>query len=249
MKFIRIIIFSLLLVSFSNLKAQNTTINSELGILVGPVFMQTDYGESGNFKSSTSNVGIDFGVAYVADFSDSRYQSNAFAWLADHMKVRAELSFSKVNLEHDGINIEEGTENSINQFKGMTGDVKLFNIGFFGEWYFMSITKSSSKIQPYFLTGLSYSSAKSSVSFGDAGIPDVYYPLDDNFASSDSNSGISFNLGLGLRYKLEDIDLVAEGRYQSFLSDEIEGLDPDIAGNKNNDSQVLFKVGAIFHLN
>lgn len=248
MTFFRIIIFSLLLISFSCLKAQNTIINSELGVLVGPVFMQTDYGEAGNFKSSSSNVGIDFGVAYVADFSDSRFNSNAFSWLADHMKTRVELSFSKVNLEHDGVNVEEGSEASINQFKQMKGDVKLFNIGIFGEWYFMSITRSSSKIQPYFLTGLSYSSAKASISFGDAGVPEIYNGV-GNFASDDKNAGISFSYGLGLRYKLDDIDLVAEGRFQPFLFDEVEGLTPTVGGNQNNDSQVLFKVGAIFHLN
>jgi opacity protein-like surface antigen len=244
MKFIKSLLLVIILISFSNLNAQKTVVNNEIGVFLGPVFMQTDYGESGEFSSATNNVGVELSIAYIMDFTDSRYNSKTFAWLSDHMKAGIELSFSKVNLEHNNAPVEEGSAASIAQFKGMTGDVKLFNIGTFGEWYFMSLTRSTSKIQPYLLTGLSYSSAKSSINF-DSGIP---YNLED-FANDDKNNALSFSYGLGARYKLNDLDIVVEGRFKSFLSDEIEGLEPQGPGNKNNDSSVSFKIGTIFHLN
>jgi len=247
MNFIKTVFTVIVLSSFINLKAQNTIINNEIGVFLGPVFMQSDYGESGSFSSASSNVGMDFGIAYIADFSDSRYTSKVFAWLSDHMKTRLELSFSKVKLEHDGIRINEGTQTQIDQFKGMKGEVKFLNFGGFGEWYFKSLTRSASKFQPYLLTGISYSSAKSSVSFDPTvGLPSVYTA--DRVVTG-SNNGISFTYGLGARYKLDDVDLIMEGRLQPFLSDEIDGIDTDISADENNDSLVIFKIGAIFHLN
>jgi hypothetical protein len=242
MKFIKNTIAAIILVSFLNVNAQNTIIDSEIGILVGPVFMQTDY-----LTSASSEVGIDFGVAYIADFSPSRYKSKALTWIANHMKTRVELSFSKVKLQHD-INELEGSELKISQFEGMRGDVKILNFGVFGEWNFLSLTKTASKVRPYFLTGISYTSADSSVSFdSNVGLPSVYTAQDRLFL--DKNNAVSFTNGLGLRFKLLDVDLVAEGRFQSFLSDRIDGIDTDISDDKSNDAQVLFKIGAIFHLN
>lgn len=244
MKFIKGIIIAIILASYIDTNAQdsaikNTIITNEIGVFLGPVFMQTDY----LTESTNTGTGVDFGVAYIADFSNSRYKSKAFAWISDHMKTRVELSFSKVNLEHDDV---AGPES--NRFKAMTGDTKLFNFGVFGEWYFMSLTKKALKFQPYFLTGASYTSAKSSLSYDiSLGLPTVYTTADRLFI--EKNSAVSFTNGLGFRYKLDDVDFVAEGRYQAFLSDRIEGIDTDLSDDEHNDSQVLFKFGIVFHLN
>lgn len=247
MKFIKSTVIAIILVSFFNVSGQSTSIKHEIGILLGPTFMQTDYGEADNFKSASSNKGVDFGIAYVADFTESRYKSKIFNWLSQHMKTRVELSFSKVKLQHDEARILENNELVNNQFRGTTGDVSMFNAGIFGEWYFMSLAKKS-EFQPYFLTGMSFSSAKSSMNVSDFGLPSVYTPTKDKLFLG-SNSALSFSYGLGGRYRLDDVDLIFEGRLQTFLSDKIEGIDTNIPGDKNNDSQVLFKIGAIFHLN
>lgn len=249
MKLFKTLLIVFLFISFANTNAQSSTVvNSEVGVFLGPAFMQSDFGESGEISSSSSNVGFDFGVAYIMDFTKSRYDSKFLTWMSEHYKQRFEISFSKTDLEHDGAPIENGSDLSIAQFEGMTGEVKLFNIGAFGEWYFINLNKASSKLAPYFLTGISYTSAKSSFNFEDGIINSPYNILTD-FSSDDKNTTISFTYGLGLRYQLKNVDLVAEGRFQAFNSDDIDGLAPATTGNKNNDSQVLFKIGAIFHLN
>ncbi|MCF6350148.1 MAG: hypothetical protein L3J23_03835 [Flavobacteriaceae bacterium] len=235
--FLGIIILSLSL----SIKAQNETIiNSEIGILFGPVFMQTDY-----LTDSSSKAGVDFGVAYIANFSPSRYKSKVLSWIVDHVKARVELSFSRVKLEHDLNRIENLGLNS-NQFEGMRGNVKLFNFGVFGEFNFLSLLKTKSKVHPYLLVGGSYTSANSSVIFdSNVGAPPIY----TNSLFLGKNNVASLTSGLGLRFKLTDVDLIAEGRFQSFFSDRVEGIDTDVIGDENNDTQILFKIGAVFYLN
>ncbi len=249
MKLFKTLLVAFLFIAFINTNAQNTIVNSEVGVFLGPVFMQTDFGESGEFSSDTNNVGFDFGVAYIMDFTESRYNSKFFTWMSEHYKQRFEISFSKTNLEHNNAPVESSNEVTAAKFKGMTGEVKLFNFGGFGEWYFMNLNKTSSKLEPYFLTGISYTSSKVSFDF-ENGNPynAIDFSSNSNDLSNDMNT-ISFTYGLGVRYKLDNVDLVAEGRLQSFNSDDIDGLTPQGSGNENNDSQVLFKIGAIFHLN
>jgi opacity protein-like surface antigen len=233
------IVISLFFLLTTNAQKSSTILNSEIAVLVGPTFMQTDYGGS--------NSGIDFGVAYIADFSESKYENSGFfTWLADHTKTRLEISFSNVDLEFDSDFTESGTEAA--KFRGMTGNVKQFNVGIFGEWYFKSLLQNyNSKFQPYFLTGISSTSADVSIDVGNAGLPSIY---NDNNLFVGNNSAISFTYGLGARVKIDNnFDIIAEGRFQPFLSDEIDGIDTDIAGDDSEDTQSIFKIGAVYRFN
>jgi hypothetical protein len=254
MKYLKNILLITVLFSLLSINAQdkatdrskNLVIISEVGIVLGPTFIQSDYGENDDFSSDTANSGIGFGAMYVADFSASRYKSKFLSFMTDHMKTRVELSFTKVNLEHTGAVIEEGAQ--ADRFRAMKGETKIFNIGVYGDFHFLSLTKSKSNFQPYFSSGLVYSSVS----------PDVVSPQDQSLLPTafqnlgddlDTQSVISFAYGLGTRYKLKDVDILVESRFQAFLSDKIDGIDTEIPGDKNEDSLVLFNVGVVFHLN
>ena len=58
---------------------------------------------------------------------------------------------------------------------------------------------------------------------------------------------ISATGSAGVRFGLEMVDLVLEGRYQYFFSDKVEGLyAPDDPANKNNDTMVSINLGVIY---
>ena len=44
-----------------------------------------------------------FEFAYIMDFSDSRFVSKFFQGLADHVKQRLQISYSKIKLQHNPI--------------------------------------------------------------------------------------------------------------------------------------------------
>ncbi len=245
MKVLKFIVFLFFVFSFYLLKAQNTIVNSEVSVFLGPTFFQGDFGEAGNFKSSTANVGMGFEFAYIMDFSDSRYKSRFFQTLADHVKERLQFSYTKIKLKHNPIPISN-TSPQYTNFKDMYGETKIISFGIVSEIYIFSIAKEEYKLEPYFALGLASNLANPTVSSSST-LPTIYTTGNQKIFNKKQNS-LSFIYGLGARYRLDDVDLVLEGNMHSFLSDRIEGLDPEIPGDKNNDSMVSFRFGAVFHL-
>jgi hypothetical protein len=244
MKNLKITFLLGLILSSSFLFSQNMVINDEVGIFLGPTFMQTDYGEAENFSSTMNNTGFGFGIAYIADFSNSRSNSGFGRAFSQHVKLRAELSYYKANFAYDGLPVE-GTNSETARFKAMEGTTKLLNLGLFTEVYIFNLNNES-KLQPYFLGGISYSSANPSLKSSLA-YPSIYLPEEENIFMEKQNV-FSLTGGLGTRYKLDDIDVIFEYRFNAFMSDRIEGLDSDFSGDKNNDAQTIFNLGIVFHL-
>ncbi len=230
---------------FSSLNAQNTIVNSEIGVSLGPTYFQGDFGEADNFKSSTANVGIGFDISYIMDFSDSRYRSPFLTKLADHVKQRLQISYSKIQLEHDPIPVSSTSTQYLN-FAAMQGETKILSFSTSSEIYIFSIIKKQYKLEPYFTLGIGYNIASPSISSSLA-IPTVYTTGYQKIFI-DKQIALSFIYGAGTRYRLKDVDLLFEANMQSFVSDKIDGLDPNVTGDKNNDSTVSFRIGAVFHL-
>jgi len=224
-------------------KAQNS-INHEIGVFLGPSFMQTDYGEAEQFKSSINNTGFGFGIAYIADFSDARLNSTLGRAFSEHVKLRAELSYMKANFAYDGRPVDNPSVEQ-NRFKAMEGSTKLLNLGLFTEIFVFNLTEDK-KLQPYVLLGASYTSVRPSLK-SSLPYPSIYLPEEDNIFMEKQNV-FSFTGGVGTRYKLDEVDIVFEYRFQAFMSDRIEGLDSDISGDKYNDAQTIFNIGIVFEL-
>jgi len=246
MKNFKYVFLILIFLSVSSIKAQSTIVNSEVGVFLGPTFFQGDFGVAENTKSSTSNVGMGFEFAYIMDFSDSRYQSKFFQNLAEHVKQRFQISYSKIKLKHNPIPVSN-TSAQYPNFEAMTGETKIFHFGIVSEVNIFSIVKRPYKLEPYIALGVASNIASPSIS-SNIPLPTVYTTGSQKVFNNKQNA-ISFIYGLGTRYRLDNVDLVIEGNMQSFLSDRIDGLDPEIPGDKNNDSSVSFRIGAVFHIN
>lgn len=251
MKYIKLILLVLFVIFLTPTRAQSTIVNkstivnSEVGVFLGPTFFQGDFGEAGNFKSATTNVGVGFEFAYIMDFSDSRYKSPFFQYLADHFKERLQLSYTKIKLKHDPIPVSN-ISTEYTKFEDMYGETKIISFGVISEVYLFSIIKKQHKLEPYLSLGLASVFANPTVS-STSTLPSIYTSGNQKIFNEKQNA-LSFVYGLGTRYRLNDVDLVLEGNMNSFLSDKIDGLDPGISGDKNNDSMVSFRFGAVFHL-
>lgn len=245
MKNFKFTFFLLLIFTLTITNAQNTLVNNEVGVFLGPTFFQGDFGESGNFKSTTANVGMGFEFAYIMDFSDSKLKSRFFQNLAEHVKQRFQISYSKIKLKHDPIPVSNTSSEYLN-FGAMVGETKIFSIGTVSEINIFSIVKRPYKLEPYIAIGVAYNMVTPSIS-SSLSLPSVYTTGSQKIFNTKQNA-ISFTYGAGARYRLDGVDIVLEGNMQSFLSDKIDGLDPEIPGDKNNDSSVSFRVGAVFHI-
>jgi len=246
MKITKYIILLLLILGISlSSKAQgNLTIDNEVGVFLGPTFMQTDYGEAKQFKSSINNTGFGFAVAYIADFSSSRLNSGFGRGFTEHVKLRGELSYTKANFAYDGKPVEDANSEQA-RFMAMEGSTKLLSFGVFTEIYFFNLADDK-KLQPYLLMGGSYTSVKPTLKSSLA-LPSIYLPEEEN-VFLDKQNVFSFTGGVGTRYKLDDVDILFEYKYNMFFSDRIEGLDADFSGDKHNDGQTIFNIGVVFHL-
>ena len=246
MKTIKSVVLVIFILVFTTLKAQNTTIiNSEVGVFLGPTFFQGDFGQADNFKSSTANVGMGFEFAYIMDFSDSRLKSRFFQTIADHVKQRFQISYSKVKLKHIPVPVSNTSTEYLN-FKAMTGEAKTLSFGAISEIYLFSIIRQQYKLEPYLSLGIAYNIAKPNVS-SSLTIPSVYTTGSQKIFN-ERQTTLSFSYGAGARFHLDNVDLVIEGNMQNFLSDRIDGLDPEVPGDKSNDSMVSFRLGAVFQI-
>ncbi|TDO84145.1 hypothetical protein EV143_101590 [Flavobacterium chryseum] len=234
----------------------------EVGIIFGPVALQSDYGERHNLDTNLGNTGFGVGIVHFLNFSAN---NNRESFFTEHFKVRTELSFSKVNLQNFGEWVEKTPPTlAVLQLRAMKGSSTVINIGSQLEFSFMKIhdfENTTGAFSPYVSLGLagSFYSTKVSSSLGQLGDPAVTYPKyltpsdGRQFGFSNENGvALSILTGLGIHYKLSEMsDLMVEGRFQAFTSDWIDGINANkdiYTENKSNDWQFWFNVGYVYYL-
>ena len=91
-----LIIFSfLLLFNFG----YSQVLKHEIGISVGAVSIQSDYGESGNFASTYGNVGFEAGLSYYVSFGEYQKRWNDKTdFLKSHFRAKLATEYLKSNL-------------------------------------------------------------------------------------------------------------------------------------------------------
>jgi len=242
----------ILLISI-NSKAQD--LKSELGIITGLTSMQTDYGERGHFGSSYANTGFGSGGVYYLSFDNIRKRWNDKTTnLKDHIRLRIELSYMQANMIHRG-RYTQGNSSFTKKYNAMKGKSQIFNYGLQFEYTLFNISDQRT-INPYVSAGFlgNANTPKLESTLGDIKtntnlVPSVY----DNGIHLDKNNSTAIILGIGTRmrpksYNNKSIYLI-DFRWQRFNSDNIEGLTPQIDGNKFNDWLLFISIGYIFNIN
>ncbi|MCB0460304.1 MAG: outer membrane beta-barrel protein [Flavobacteriaceae bacterium] len=262
MKFSLKLIALITLFSFSGLFAQRN-LSHEVGLTFGPIFMQTDYGQANHLPSSTpTSFGIS--LSHYLSFYGSNYNwRNGSSYFSDHFKLKTDFSFyTNSDLEHKGEYAK--LQNDLGaRLRAMTGTTKLWDVGMQMEYYFKNLEdygllfNDNDKFAPYVSAGLHFSKFTPTLTTTHNGGDYVNNPegtlpgpwqVDAVFLEPDTT--FSLTLSAGTRYKLGDVQLVLDARWQYFFSDRIEGLDAphELSGSKHNDTLIFLSFGAVYDL-
>lgn len=233
--------------SFSQIKALH-----ELGVIVGPVSMQTDFGERHHLPSSVLNIGYGVGIVYYLSANPKRsYWNQRGNPLEDHLKLRFEFSYMQDKLVQRGRYIEGNSAQAI-LLRGVISDVKLINGGVQMQYSIFSASDNRF-LEPYISFGGMYTSYKPHVTsiLGDIEadpslLPNAYHGAVHNAGGTTG----SFTLGAGTTYTTEsDLKFIMDFRWQRFIKDDIDGLTPLLSANKYNDWLFYLNFGVAFKLN
>ncbi|OYU84965.1 MAG: glutamate dehydrogenase [Flavobacterium sp. BFFFF2] len=231
---------------------------AEYGFFVGGFSLQSDYGAREEFSSSYANMGYTIGGFYYLNFAySSNYNYSSSGYFGDHFKLRAELSFSKTDLQHYGKYVD-GSKNSVmaRQLRAMHGTTSIADLGLQLEYFPTSIrdfTSSIGVLRPYFTGGIhgDYYIPKVESDLGNINTPLTTPEKYFGGLSNATNFTYSLSFGGGLRYRLnEAIDLFLDARYQYFFTDWIDGVSPNsilYPENKSNDTLVLLNFGYVYY--
>jgi hypothetical protein len=255
-----LILTFLLLIGFANGAVAQYGFSHEVGVIVGPVALQSDYGVRHDFKTNSGNVGYGIGIIHYLNFS-YKAECNCYTpetYFNDHFKLRSELSYNKTELQHFGEWVE-GDPNDLwtQQLRGMRGSSSITNIGMQLEYFPLSIrdfTATIGSLAPFISLGgqFSFFDPEASSTLGELNTP-LTTPI--KYAGATTNEGgtvWSVVGSVGTRYKLTELsDLMVDLRLQYYFSDWVDGLKPDPAvytENKANDWNVWFNFGYIYYL-
>lgn len=257
----------LLILGFNDYSSAQFGLSSEVGIIMGPVAFQSDYGERYDFSTNVGNTGIGIGIVHYMNFSYSAgcscYTPETF-W-NDHFKLRSELSYSYTKLEHFGRWVDNDNGSlGVQQLRAQYGSASVLSAGMQLEYFPLSIrdfTATVGSFAPFVSAGAHYNyfnpSAKSTL--GPLGLEQTTFPKyltpsdgKPNGFSNDPESTWSIVSSVGARYKLSPLsDLMVDLRFQYYFSNWVDGLNPNpeiYKENKANDWLVWFNVGYIYYI-
>jgi hypothetical protein len=259
--------FLFLLVSINAIKAQGG-FSHEVGLIVGPVAFQSDYGERHDFETNSGNTGFGIGLVHYLNFS-FRADCNCYTpdtYFNDHFKFRTELSYNRTKLNHFGkwVTPEKvATQYDAAQLKAMEGSTSVANIGMQIEFYPWSIrdyTANPKGYGPFISVGgqFSFYSPEVHSTLGKLDATTVhpkYWAASEGEPHGYTNNGgsvWSVVSSVGTRYKLTPLsDLVLDLRAQYYFSNWVDGLNPNpikYPENKFNDWNIWLNFGYIYYL-
>ena len=256
------IYFLILALAFGGLNAAFAQFgfSHEIGVIVGPVAMQSDYGERHDLSTNAGNTGFGIGLVHYLNFS-YKAECNCYTpetYFNDHFKVRTELSYSKTNLQHFGKWVEDSrTSVTAEQLRNMRGSTAITNIGMQLEYFPLSIrdfTATTGSLAPFVSLGAQFSHYNPEASSTTGPLTVINTPIKYRDAfTNDSGTVWSVVASVGTRYKLNEMsDLMLDLRFQYYFSDWVDGLRPNpdrYSENKANDWLIWLNVGYIYYLN
>lgn len=223
----------------------------EVGVNLGIVSFQSDYGVRKNFPSSYGNMGFGAGLNYFLSFNNKKqYWNDRGNWIENHFRIKLELSYAKVNFENRA-DLNGGSAQQVALIKGITGSTKLLNFGGQIEVNIFNMMDYRN-LEPYLSIGGFYSTYTPEMesAFGDISNTSVRPTAYLNGIFLEEKNVPSFSFGLGARYHLNDnTKMIFDFRWQRFLSDKVDGLVPQLSANKYRDWLIYPNVGLAFDLN
>ncbi|WP_066222442.1 THC0290_0291 family protein [Formosa haliotis] len=221
----------------------------ELGVLVGPVQMRSDFGLRGDKDTNLGNIG--FGAGIMLDINPMDWGSRR-DYVYDHFKLRFDLSFNKTTLKHYGKYVDsDSNSDDANKLRAQRGEAKNTSAGVALEYYPLSLRNffyHFFDFSPYLILGVQYTFAQPGANTTDPDL--IYSPWAPGSVKTESFYTSAINTGIGVRYKVSDYsDFLFEAQFQFFNSDWVDGLNHQLEYNKKNDSLIWFNFGYVYYLN
>lgn len=242
--------FYITILFYSFFSYSQTDSSIEFGLSTGVSVLKTDYFEEEGFINDlTENSGLMLGViAYFNVFNNSKSELS-HNWANQHLKLRGELSYQRANLNHYNI-----ASNS--PLKNMHGVASILNLGTVMEYYplslpdFITINK---KTRPFISLGIFADYSKPSVELDTGDWENNPSLLIESYRGEalnvDSKLALSLLFSGGIRYNFnENSALLFDIRWQSFSTDYIDAIKPEVSGNKHNDWLYSINIGYMFTL-
>jgi len=248
-----IFIVSIFFFFFTSIIYAQSRFSHEVGASFGVASFQTDFGVSNDFASANAST-FSVGLSWYLKFFGSQYSwRSGSSFFSEHFKLKTEFNYMlNSRVEHKG-----ATNKKV---RDMTGEIKMYNVGTNLEYYFLeledysSFYKSSGTLNPFISAGVHYSFYDPDIKVNNVSLEDnpglineliPKWQNDAVFLEKGNTFGVS--AGAGIRYSIDTFDLVLDGRYQYFFSDQVDGLDAPVdPANKNNDTVIFVNVGVVF---
>lgn len=216
----------------------------EVGVNLGVASFQTDYGQRGDLSTLTGNIGFAFGAAAYLNFFDRDVRWNSEVdWVGQHLKVKAEISYLKAELEH---HLDESSPETL----AMHGSSSIVNVGGVLEYHFLDLTRFSAnngenKFSPFVGIGamINFSNPTFETSLA---LPDKY--IDHIFDEKETVLSVLISVGTRVSVGYNSA-IVIDSRWQYFTSDKIDALDSNHFSDKHNDWMYFLSVGYVFFIN
>ncbi len=256
--FIKMSVFLLFFTSFQTLQAQIGN-SFDIGINMGAISIQSDYGERGDIKSNlTGNVGYTTSLVLYKNFYGRTNSWNSRTnWLEEHIKLKAEVSYFKTTLNHYGAYVERPSTGAT-LLKAMHGTSSVINFGLVVEHHFLNLSSFSTyrnehRFSPYFsfggMFGISNATVTSDLGDYTTNPSLMISAYQENAIYTEKLMVGSAVFGLGTRIKISDrSDFVLDARWQGYFSDKVDGLKPELDANKYFDWTSAMTAGLVIYL-
>lgn len=258
-----VLLFALItLTAAGQFRTKKRGYSNELGFYGGATTFFTDFGER-SYETQVKNSSFSLGLVHFFNFAyrDDYGRYTRKKWFNDHFKVRTDLFFTYIgNLRHEGGLVDESqTSLTADQLRAMKGELGLFSMSAQMEYYPLSIRSFSDdirnnfRVHPYISVGLGYAvfNRHVSSSLGRINTPATTPPEFLGGIVNGSGSEWSLVTNIGFRYKLNPMaDLIVEGRWQAFFTDDIDGIDDNSRNSVEHADYLLsFSIGYVYYLN
>ena len=235
----------------------------EVGVIVGPVAFQSDFGVRHDFETNAGNTGIGIGIVHYINFA-YRADCNCYStdtYFNDHFKLRSEVSWNKTKLNHFGKWADPSrTGQNAERLRRHSGEANNFDVGMQIEYFPKSIRSFqafSYSFAPFISLGAHFTSYNptASTSYGDGNINNHFNIYEPWVAGGrepikvDGGTTWSVVWSMGTRYKLTPLsDLMLDLRWQYYFNNDIDGLNHHLQSNKADDWLVWLNFGYIYYL-
>ncbi|MGY5355506.1 hypothetical protein [Wenyingzhuangia sp. IMCC45467] len=265
-KLLLFILFTLLLTTKSN--AQRRFIyQHEFGGEIGISNFQTDFTAKGPADGKLTINGFALNGTHYLHILPRRYGANP---IYRHAILKTSLGINTSSFDNKSYGTgnkplsspPENTPNNI-LLARLSSKTTILSLDNELQFYLRDIIRflhrynryrNKNKVNPYLAVGLGINYFSSTPTYGKDGenlsekniYPDKYKA---SYISKTNSVSLSTNFAFGARYKASPYyDLVAQMGFKYYLSDWIDGVNPDLDSNISNDFNTVISVGFVYHM-